>query len=115
MAPKTLEANSIYAAADKDGDGEVTDAELALHERMIRLENEDKKEDAQRAMTWFALTGMLLYPFAVMGAIAFGGFEAAKILGSMAATYFVSVAGIVGIFFGSQAYSKGKSDTPPKK
>jgi hypothetical protein len=32
----------------------------------------------------------------------------------MSATYFVSVAGIVGVFFGSQAYSKGKSDTPKK-
>ena len=58
--------------------------------------------------------GMLLYPFAVMGAIALGGMEAAKVLGTMSATYFVSVAGIVGVFFGSQAYSKGKSD-PPKK
>lgn len=111
---KTLEKGSIFENADKDGDGVVTDAEFAQHERMIRLENEDKKEDAQRAMTWFALMGMLLYPFAVMGAIALGGMEAAKVLGTMSATYFVSVAGIVGVFFGSQAYSKGKSD-PPKK
>jgi hypothetical protein len=34
--------------------------------------------------------------------------SASKILGDMAATYFVAVAGIVAAFFGSQAYSKGK-------
>ena len=51
---KTLEKGSIFEDADKAGDGVVTDAEFAQHERMIRLENEDNKEDAQRAMTWFA-------------------------------------------------------------
>ena len=34
-----------------------------MDERMMRLENEDKKQDAQRYMAWFALWGMLLYPF----------------------------------------------------
>jgi len=32
--------------------------------------------------------------------------SASKILGDMAATYFVAVAGIVAAFFGAQAYSK---------
>ena len=30
------------------------------------LPDKDKKEDAQRNMAWFALFGMLLYPFAVV-------------------------------------------------
>jgi len=34
--------------------------------------------------------------------------EAAKILGSMASVYFVSVAGIVAAFFGASAFTKGK-------
>jgi hypothetical protein len=34
--------------------------------------------------------------------------QASEILGDMAATYFVAVAGIVAAFFGSQAYAKGK-------
>jgi len=62
--------------------------------------------DAQRKMTWFALGGLLLYPFAVVIAVLVGLDGASKILGDMAATYFVAVAGIVAAFFGAQAYSK---------
>ena len=64
--------------------------------------------DAQRKMAWFALFGMLLYPFAVVIANWIGLDQASKILGDMAATYFVSVAAIVAAFFGSQAFSKNK-------
>ena len=103
-----LEAGSSWEAADTDGDGVVTEEEMAMYERKVRFENEDKKEDAQRNMAWFALFGMLLYPFSVVLAIALGLSEAGKILGSMASVYFVSVAAIVAAFYGGQAYSKGK-------
>jgi hypothetical protein len=52
---------------------------------------------------------MLLYPFAVVLADLVGLDQASKILGDMAATYFVSVAAIVAAFFGTQAYSKNKN------
>lgn len=105
---KRLQDDSMWAVADADGDGIVTDEEIALYERKVRFENEDKKEDAQRNMAWFALAGMLLYPFAVVLAVALSLEEAAKILGSMASVYFVSVAAIVAAFYGGQAYSKSK-------
>ena len=105
-AQKKLQKDSEYAHLDKDGDGIVTDEELEMDEKMLRLqdlksdiENEDKKQDAQRMMAWFALFGMLLYPFAVVLANWIGLDQAAKILGDMAATYFVSVAAIVAAFY----------------
>ena len=106
MAQKKLEPGSDYEKYDLDGDGIVTDEELALDEKMMRIDNEDKKEDAQRYMAWFALWGMLLYPSIVVISILFGLEQAAKILGDMAAVYFVSVAGIVAAFFGAQAITK---------
>ena len=106
---KTLEKGSIFEDADKDGDGVVTDAEFVQHERMIRLENEDKKEDAQRYMAWFALFGMLLYPALVVISVFTGLDKAAGVLGDMAPTYFVSVAAIVAAFFGKEAYVKSKN------
>ena len=106
MAQKKLEPGSEYEKYDLDGDGVVTDEELALDEKMMRIDNEDKKEDAQRYMAWFALWGMLLYPSMVVISILFGLEQAAKILGDMAAVYFVSVAGIVAAFFGAQAITK---------
>jgi hypothetical protein len=106
----TLQEDSKLEAADLNGDGVVTDEELDKQERMIRLENEDKKEDAQREMAWFALWGMLLYPFAVVIAVLFGLDKGADILGDMAGVYFIAVAGIVAAFFGAAAMkSKGTS------
>ena len=74
-----------------------------MEERMIDLENRDKKEDAQRTMAWYALGGMLLYPVCVVVSVVAGIDTAAKILGDMAGVYFIAVAGIVAAFFGAQA------------
>lgn len=106
---KTLQANSKFNQFDADGDGVVTDEELAQAEKMIMLENEDKKQDAQRNMAWFALSGMLLYPFSVVLAAWLGLTSASEILGSMASVYFVSVAAIVAAFYGTQAYTSKPS------
>ncbi len=108
--PKTLESGSKYESFDTDGDGVVTDAEIALQEKMIKVENQDKREDAQRSMAWFALFGMLLYPFSVVLASWMGLEAAPSILGDMAPTYFVSVAAIVAAFYGTQAYTSKNSE-----
>jgi hypothetical protein len=105
---KTISSEATWAVADTDGDGVITEEEIALYERKVRFENEDKKEDAQRNMAWFALFGMLLYPFAILLASLMELDQASKTLGSMAPTYFVSVAAIVAAFYGKEAYTKGK-------
>jgi hypothetical protein len=112
MAQKKLEKGSQYEKYDLDGDGIVTDEEFEMDQKLVRLENEDKKEDAQRYMAWFALWGMLLYPSLVVFSILISLDQAAKILGDMAAVYYVSVAAIVAAYFGSQALKKNGS---PKK
>jgi uncharacterized membrane protein YccF (DUF307 family) len=122
MAAKKLEVGSKYAHLDKDGDGIVSDDEMMMEQKMIELEdmrsdmeNEDKKQDAQRNMAWFALFGMLLYPAFVIIATLIGLDKAAAILGDMAAVYFVSVAAIVAAFYGKEAMTQ-KSKTPaPRK
>lgn len=97
-------------AADLDGNGTVTHEELDLQRKILEIQDEDAMRDAQRKMAWFALFGMLLYPFAVVLAVLLGLAEASKILGSMASVYFVSVAAIVAAFFGGQAI-KGKDSS----
>ena len=110
-AQKKLEKESQYARLDVNGDGVVTDEELDMDERMMRLENEDKRQDAQRYMAWFALAGMLLYPSGVVFALLIGLDQAAKILGDMAAVYYVSVAAIVAAYFGTQALNNKNNTT----
>tara|TARA_R110000765_G_scaffold289134_1_gene385295 strand:+ start:392 stop:730 length:339 start_codon:yes stop_codon:yes gene_type:complete len=103
MAQKKLEKDSAFNELDLDGDGIVSDEEMAIGERMVALENRDQKADAQRHMAWYALSGMLLYPVCVVVSVVAGIDAAAKILGDMASVYFISVAGIVAAFFGAQA------------
>ena len=96
--------------ADTNGDGKVSKAEQEMYLEFKRKERQDQDamRDAQRSMAWFALGGMLLYPFAVVLAVWIGLDGASKILGDMAATYFVSVAAIVAAFFGGQAFTNKK-------
>ena len=112
-APQTA---GDYHPADVNGDGVVSQEELAMELEFRRkaLEDQDAMRDAQRKMAWFSLAGMLLYPFAVVLAVLLQLSQAADVLGSMAATYFVSVAAIVAAFFGGQAYA-GKSSSSAKK
>jgi hypothetical protein len=104
------ELEKIHHPADTNGDGKVSEKEQAMYLEFKRkeLDDADAMRDAQRKMTWFALFGLLLYPFAVVLADTVGLNQASKILGDMAATYFVSVAAIVAAFFGGQAYSASK-------
>jgi len=99
-----------FHPADTNGDGKVSkeEQELYLEFRRKELEDADAMRDAQRNMAWFALFGMLLYPAIVLLANVVGMETAAKILGDMAAVYFVSVAAIVAAFFGAQAVGKAK-------
>ena len=111
MSQKKLEKGSAFEKYDVDGDGIVTDEELDMEAKMMRLENEDKKQDAQRNMAWFALSGMLLYPFAVVLSVWLGLNQAGSILGDMAAVYFVSVAAIVAAFYGKEAIAAKRNDS----
>jgi hypothetical protein len=99
-----------YHPADTNADGKVDDLEreMFLEFKRKELEDQDAMRDAQRKMTWFALSGMLLYPATVMVTELMNLHQAAEILGAMASVYFVSVAGIVAAFFGAQAFTKGK-------
>ena len=117
---KVLQADSLYAYLDADGDGVITDEEMARakeiaefdHKRKMQ-ENEDAKEDQIRSMAWFALWGMLLYPITIILTSVLGQDDASQLIADIAPTYFVAIAGLVAAFFGAQAYSKGKA--PEKK
>ena len=103
---------SEHHPADINGDGVVTDEELAMHLEFKRkkLEDEDAQRDAMRKMTWFALFGMLLYPFGIFCTSLFGLDTAAGIIGDIAPTYFIAISALVAAFFGANAYS-GKNNS----
>lgn len=104
--PKQLEPGSSYAKYDTDGDGIVSDDELKASEKLMQLELQNEKADAQKNMCWFALFGMLLYPALIVTTSFLKLDQAASILGDIASVYFVSTAGVIAAFFGFQSFNK---------
>ncbi len=104
-----------FQNADSNGNGVIEPDEwqsLELYNRRKEIEDSDKRRDSQRNMAWFSLLGLLLYPFAVILASAIGLNQAAEIIGAMASIYFVSIAALVGAFFG---FSSMESRSTTKK
>tara|TARA_R110002051_G_scaffold282976_1_gene344706 strand:+ start:423 stop:764 length:342 start_codon:yes stop_codon:yes gene_type:complete len=109
MSPKQLESDSEYAKYDADGDGIVSDQELETTARLQQLEAAHEKADAQRNMCWLALLGMLLYPALVVFCDLLNLNKAAELLEAMSSIYFVSVGGLISVWFGSVAYTNTKN------
>jgi hypothetical protein len=104
MSGKRLQPQSDFEQFDADGDGVVTDSELEMSRDLQNLKQSMEKAQAQRAMAWFALLGMLLYPSLVVVSSWFGLTQAADLLGNMAPTYYVSTAALVASYYGASAW-----------
>jgi hypothetical protein len=97
---------------DTNGNGVLDPHEVAaieLEDRRRRMEDEDLNRNSIRAMAWFALVGLLLYPFGIFMADMFGMGTAATLIADIAPTYFASIAVLVSAFFGASAL-KGRTD-----
>jgi hypothetical protein len=101
---KKLELKSKYAQYDIDGDGIVTDSELARASEMVELELREEKAHSQKQMAWIAILAMCVYP--LMSLI----IPDSKLdtWSSMSDMIFLSQASIVGMYFGAQAYMARK-------
>jgi len=109
MAKKTIDADAAEGM-DVNGDGHISKAEMEMHLEFKRkeMEDQDAQRDAMRKMTWFALFGMLLYPFAIVLTSFLGLDEAAEIVGDIAPTYFIAISALVAAFFGADAIKNKK-------
>ena len=96
---------------DLNGDGVLDEQErkIMIEDMRRRMEDEDAQRDSIRKMAWFALIGLLLYPFGIFLADAFAMGTAAKLIADIAPTYFASIAVLVSAFFGASAISKKKA------
>jgi hypothetical protein len=84
----------------------ITQNELQLKEQLTRLDNEDKKQDAQRRMAWVSVIFMVVY--ALLPLLPFIPESRLETLASISDILFLSQASIVGMFFGAQAYMSKK-------
>ena len=93
---------------DKNGTLDEEERAIYLEDRRRRMEDEDAKRDAQRNMTWFALSGMVLYPAAILLCSVIGMETAAMLIADIANIYVVSVSALVGAYFGFNAIGAKK-------
>lgn len=99
---KRLESNSVYNQFDADGDGVVSDEEMAKAERLAEIENKDKKEDQLRQMAWVAMLSMVVFTVALFFPLI--SVERLTALDNLLSMFYIAQAGVVATFFGSSAY-----------
>ena len=109
MKQKKLEKGSIWEKADKNGDGVVTDEEMMIRERMVLLENRDKKEDQQRYLVWFSALTVTAFIVVLMTPLV--PINRIDHLSGIAEIWVLSNMGIIGSFIGfNQLAKRGVKD-----
>ena len=101
-----------FEKADLDKNGNINRDEwdkLKLEDHRRQMVDEDKKRDSQRHMTWFALSGMVMYPIVILLCSIFGFEAAAKLITDIASIYIVSVSGLCAAYFGFTAMNGKKN------
>jgi hypothetical protein len=98
--PKKLEKSSKYEKYDIDGDGVVSDAELAHVADIQKLEHNLRKQRAQRRMATACLVAMGVFTFAMF----FVDISRVKALADISNLFYITGGGIVSFYMGASAY-----------
>jgi len=108
MSDKKLQKDSKYLKHDLDGDGIVTDEEIAREERIIRLENNDKMQDQQRMLCWVSMLSMIVIIAVILSPIVPN--ERVQMCTALLSTYIVANLGIIATFMGTTAFTRTREN-----
>jgi hypothetical protein len=100
MAQKKLQKKSIYAEYDEDGDGIVSDAELAHVAEIKTLEHDLRKQRAQRRMATACLIAMGAFTAAMFVA----PIDRVEALADISNLFYITGGGVVATYMGASAY-----------
>ena len=101
---KSLENNSKYNEYDSDGDGIVTDEELAHVTEIKKLEHDLRNQRAQRRMATASFVAMGGFTLAMF----FVDIERVMALSDISNLFYISGAGIVGAYMGCSVFMNKK-------
>lgn len=104
---KSLENNSKYNEYDMDGDGIVSDEELAHLKEIKETETALRKQRAQRRMATATLIAMGVFTFIMF--LPFVSIERIEALSDISNLFYISGAGIVGAYMGASAWMTRKN------
>ncbi len=108
MTAKKLQKDSKYLKHDLDGDGIVTDEEIAREERIIRLENNDKMQDQQRLICWVSSISSIILIVLVLSPVVPD--TRVEMCTALLSTYIVANLGIVATFMTTTAFTRSKEN-----
>jgi len=103
---KSLQKNSNYNKYDVDGDGEVSDNELADMEKIEEIERQNRKQYAQRQMAWVAIWSMIVFTAVLFSPIVSDA--RVNALADLLGLFYIAQAGVVGAFMGVSAWMSRK-------
>ena len=106
MAAKKLQVKSKYNEYDLDGDGIVSDEELASTKEIKETETALRKNLAQLRMARYTLIAMGLFTFMMF--MPFISIERINALSDISNLFYISGAGIVGAYMGTTAWMNKK-------
>ena len=101
---KRFQKDTSYAQYDLDGDGEITDEELAHAKEIRQAEHEMRKLRAQRRMATASLAAMGAFTAAMF----FVEIDRVEALADISNLFYISGAGIVGAYMGTTAWMSRK-------
>ena len=101
---KSLQKDSAYNEYDEDGDGIVTDEELAHVKQIKETETALRKQVAQLRMARYTLISMGAFTLAMF----FIPLDRVQALSDISNLFYISGAGIVGAYMGTTAWMNKK-------
>ena len=91
---------------DIDGDGNITEAEFAMKERMLEIELREEKAESQKFMAWVAMGMMIIFTVFLFTPMLSDG--RVNALADLLGLFYIAQTGVVAAYMGATAYMAGK-------
>ena len=91
---------------DMDGDGTITESEIARKERMLEIELREEKADSQKRMAWVAMLMMITFTAFLFSSYVSDNRVSA--LADLLGLFYIAQTGVVAAYMGATAYMAGK-------
>ena len=106
MTQKKLENGSRVDKNDMDGDGVVSDEEIAREKEIVEMELREEKSAAQKRMAWVAIASMI--SFSIFLFLPIVSDSRVKALADLLGLFYIAQAGVVGAYMGTTAWMSKK-------
>ena len=91
---------------DVDGDGKITEKEIAMKERMLEVELREEKSASQKFMAWVAMGMMIVFTVVLFTPMMTD--SRVEALADLLGLFYIAQTGVVTAYMGATAYMAGK-------